>query len=240
MVNKMSNGPKILIIDDELQIRRALRLSLEAHGYEVVDAITAHEGLALVASARPDLLILDLGLPDMDGLDAIKKLREWNQTPVIVLTVKNSEQDKIDLLDAGANDYVTKPFGMGELLARMRAVLRFSLPDNSDGILKIGEITIDFSKRMVLKNNKEIKMTPTEYSLLNFVARHMGKVITHNQIIKELWGPNATPDSSYLRVYILQLRRKIEDDPANPRYLITEPGIGYRLIAEEKSNQNIL
>jgi two-component system, OmpR family, KDP operon response regulator KdpE len=228
----MSSGQKILIIDDEMQIRRALRLSLEAHGYEVVDAITAHEGITLVASVRPDLVILDLGLPDMDGLDAIKKIREWSQIPVIVLTVKNSEQDKIDLLDAGANDYVTKPFGMGELLARMRAVLRLSLPEASDGIVQTGDLAIDFSKRIVMKRNKEIKMTPTEYSLLSYVARNMGKVITHNQIIKELWGPNATPDSSYLRVYVLQLRRKIEDDPSNPRYLITEPGIGYRLMSD--------
>ncbi len=229
----MSDGPVILIIDDEPQIRRLLRLSLDAHGYLVREATTAGEGLQQIAMIRPDLVILDLGLPDMDGLTALRKLREWCQAPVIVLTVRNSEQDKIELLDAGANDYITKPFGMGEFLARMRAALRHSIPDSSEGVFSTGELAIDFSRRIVTRNGQELKLTPTEYSLLRFLARHAGKVVTHNQIIHELWGLNAQPDTSYLRVYVLQLRRKIEQDPANPRLLITEPGVGYRLLSDE-------
>jgi len=229
----MSEGPVILIIEDESQIRRLLRLSLEAHGYQVKDATTAQEGLQQVAMARPDLIILDLGLPDMEGLDALKKLREWSRTPVIVLSVRNSEQDKIDLLDAGANDYITKPFGMGELLARMRAALRHSIPDVSEGIFKTAGVSIDFARRLMTKNEIELKLTPTEYSLLRFLTQHAGKVLTHNQIIHELWGPESQPDMSYLRVYVLQLRRKIEDDPSNPRLIITEPGVGYRLLSDD-------
>lgn len=229
----MSDGPIVLIIDDEVQIRRLLRLSLDAHGYQVREATTGQEGLQQAALVRPDLIILDLGLPDMDGFEVIKKIREWCQTPVIVLSVRNSERDKIDLLDAGANDFITKPFGMGELLARMRAALRHSLPDTSEGIFRIADLSIDFSKRLVVKNGNELKLTPTEYSLLRYLAQHAGKVLTHNQIVRELWGLNAQPDSSYLRVYVLQLRRKIEDDPANPRLIITEPGVGYRLLSDE-------
>ena len=229
----MIEGPVILVIDDESQIRRLLRLSLEAHGYQIKEATTAQEGLQMVAVARPDCIILDLGLPDMEGLDALKKLREWSQTPVIVLSVRNSEQDKIDLLDAGANDYITKPFSMGELLARMRAALRHSIPDVSEGIFKTAGVSIDFARRLVTKNEIELKLTPTEYSLLRFLAQHAGKVLTHNQIIHELWGPQSQPDMSYLRVYVLQLRRKIEDDPSNPRLIITEPGVGYRLLSDD-------
>jgi two-component system KDP operon response regulator KdpE len=229
----MSEGPVILVIDDESQIRRLLRLSLEAHGYQIKEATTAQEGLQMVAMARPDCIILDLGLPDMEGLDALKKLREWSQTPVIVLSVRNSEQDKIDLLDAGANDYIAKPFSMGELLARMRATLRHSIPDVSEGVFKTAGVSIDFAHRLVTKNEIELKLTPTEYSLLRFLAQHAGKVLTHNQIIHELWGPQSQPDMSYLRVYILQLRRKIEDDPSNPRLIITEPGVGYRLLCDD-------
>jgi two-component system, OmpR family, KDP operon response regulator KdpE len=225
----MSEGPVILIVDDEPQIRRLLRLTLDAHGYAVREATTAQEGLQQVAAAHPDLVILDLGLPDMDGLEALRKLREWSQTPVIVLTVKNAEQDKIDLLDAGANDYITKPFGMGELLARIRAALRHSLPDSADGTFIAGDLAIDFARRVVTRGGQELRLTPTEYSLLRFLARHAGKVVTHTQIINELWGPQARPDASYLRVYVLQLRRKLEQDPANPRLLLTEPGVGYRL-----------
>jgi two-component system KDP operon response regulator KdpE len=229
----MSEGPVILVIDDESQIRRLLRLSLEAHGYQIKEATTAQEGLQMVAMARPDCIILDLGLPDMEGLDALKKLREWSQTPVIVLSVRNSEQDKIELLDAGANDYITKPFSMGELLARLRATLRHTIPDVSEGIFKTAGVSIDFARRLVTKNGIELKLTPTEYSLLRFLAQHAGKVLTHNQIIHELWGPQSQPDMSYLRVYVLQLRRKIEADPSNPRLIITEPGVGYRLLCDD-------
>ncbi len=229
----MSDGPIILVIDDESQIRRMLRLSLEAHGYRVREATTAQEGLQQASLARPDVIILDLGLPDMDGMDALKRLREWSRTPVIVLSVKNSEQDKIDLLDAGADDYVTKPFGMGELLARLRTALRHSIPDASDGIFKTGNLVVDFGKRLALKNGAELKLTPTEYSLLRFLAKYAGRVVTHNQIILELFGRQSQPDQSYLRVYVLQLRRKIEDDPSNPQLLVTEPGVGYRLLCDE-------
>lgn len=228
----MSEGPIILVIDDESQIRRMLRLSLEAHGYQVREATTAQEGLQQASLARPDVIILDLGLPDMDGLNALKKLREWSQTPVIVLTVKDTEQDKIDLLDAGADDYVTKPFSMGELLARLRTALRHSLPDSPEGTLQAGNLIIDFAKRLTKKDGKELKLTPTEYSLLRFLAKHTGKVVTHKQIINELFGAQPQPDQSYLRVYVLQLRRKIEDDPSNPKLLVTEPGVGYRLLSD--------
>jgi two-component system KDP operon response regulator KdpE len=226
----MSDGPVILIIDDETQIRRMLRLSLEAHGYNVKEATTSQEGVQQVAMSRPDLIILDLNLPDRDGLSTLKDIREWSKTPVIVLSVKNSEKDKIDLLDAGADDYLTKPFSMGELLARIRAAMRHSIPEGNDGVFITGNLTIDFARRIVLKNSEEIKLTPTEYSFLKLLAQNAGKVLTHNQIIDDLWGINSQPDTSYLRVYALQLRKKIEDDPAKPEYLITEPGVGYRLV----------
>jgi len=227
----MSEGPVILIIDDEAQIRRMLRLSLEAHGYHVKEATTSQEGLQQVAMSRPDMIILDLNLPDRDGLNTLKDIREWSKTPVIVLSVKNSEKDKIDLLDAGADDYLTKPFSMGELLARIRAALRHSIPDGNDGVFVTGDLKIDFARRIVMKKNEEIKLTPTEYSFLKLLVQNADKVLTHNQIIDELWGSNSQPDTSYLRVYALQLRKKIEDDPAKPEYLITEPGVGYRLVS---------
>ncbi len=226
----MSEGPVILIVDDEVQIRRMLRLSLEAHGYRVKEATTSQEGIQQTAVSRPDLIILDLNLPDKDGLSTLKNIREWSKIPVIILSVKNSELDKIALLDSGADDYLTKPFSMGELLARIRAALRHSIPDGNDGVFTTGNLSIDFSKRIVLKNNEEIKFTPTEYSLLKLLAQNAGRVLTHNQIINELWGVNSQPDTSYLRVYMLQLRKKLEIDPANPKILITEPGVGYRLI----------
>lgn len=226
----MSEGPVILVIDDEVQIRRMLRLSLDAHGYRVKEATTSQEGVQQVAMSRPDLIILDLNLPDKSGLETLKNIREWSRTPVIVLSVKSSEQDKIDLLDSGADDYLTKPFSMGELLARIRAALRHSIPEGTGGIFTAGGIIIDFSKRVVSKDGEEIKLTPTEYSLLKLLAQNAGRVLTHNQIMNELWGVNSQPDTSYLRVYMLQLRKKLETDPANPKILITEPGVGYRLI----------
>ena len=228
----MSEGPVILVIDDEVQIRRMLRISLDAHGYRVKEATTSQEGVQQAAMSRPDLIILDLNLPDKSGLETLKDIREWSRTPVIVLSVKSSEQDKIALLDSGADDYLTKPFSMGELLARIRAALRHSIPEGTGGIFTAGGITIDFSKRVVLKDGEEIKLTPTEYSLLKLLAQNAGRVLTHNQIMNELWGVNSQPDTSYLRVYMLQLRKKLEIDPANPKILITEPGVGYRLIQD--------
>jgi two-component system KDP operon response regulator KdpE len=226
----MNKGPAVLIIDDEIQIQRFLRLGLEPHSYTVSEAQSGEEGIRLAASLRPDLVILDLSLPDMDGLDVLKNIRTWSQVPIIVLSVRNSEHDKVELLDAGANDYITKPFGMSELLARMRSAIRHSLPDSTDGVFTTGNLSIDFLHRKVTLKENEIKLTPTEYSLLSILARHAGKVITHSQIHREIWGPKAQPDESYLRVYVLQLRRKIEEDPSNPKLLITESGIGYRLV----------
>lgn len=228
----MSDGPVILIIDDEVQIRRMLRLSLDAHGYQVNEATTSQEGLDQAAITKPDLVILDLGLPDRNGLDTLRLLREWSRTPVIILSVKNSEQDKIELLDCGADDYLTKPFSMGELLARIRAALRHSSPESSDGIVVAGDLTIDFMKRAVTKTGEDVKLTPTEYSIIKILAANAGKVLTHNQIMDQLWGLNAHADPSYLRVYILQIRKKIEKDSANPKILITEPGVGYRMLAD--------
>ena len=228
----MSEGPLILIIDDEVQIRRMLRLSLDAHGFQVREATTSQEGLDQAALSKPDLIILDLGLPDQDGLDTLGKLREWSKIPVIVLSVKNSEQDKINLLDSGANDYLTKPFSMGELLARIRAALRHSVPESSEGIITTGVLVIDFTKRTVTKNGREVKLTPTEYSILKILAVNTGRVVTHNQIMDELSGLNAHADSSYLRVFIMQLRKKIEEEPSNPKIVLTEPGVGYRMIAD--------
>lgn len=226
----MSDGALILIIDDEVQIRRLLRINLEANGYRTVDATTGQEGISQVGMARPDLIILDLQLPDMSGLEIVKKLREWNQTPIIILTVKNSEQDKIELLDAGADDYLTKPFGTGELLARIRTALRHKLPITQDFVFECSRLKIDFSKRIVSVDGKEIHVTPTEYSLLKFFSIHSGKIITHSQIMREVWGPNFEGDTNYLRVYVNQIRKKIELNPTLPEILITEPGVGYRLI----------
>jgi len=228
----MSKGPVILIIDDEVQIRRMLRLSLDAHGFQVKEATTSQEGLDQAVLSRPDLIVLDLGLPDQSGLETLRRLREWSRTPVIVLSVKNSEQDKIELLDNGADDYLTKPFSMGELLARIRAALRHTIPESAEGIIAAGDLVIDFIKRIVSRNGVEIKLTPTEYSVIKILARNAGKVLTHNQIMDELSGMNAHADSSYLRVYVLQLRKKIEKNPANPKIIVTEPGVGYRLLAE--------
>ena len=228
----MSKGPVILIIDDEVQIRRMLRLSLDAHGYQVKEATTSQEGLDQAVLSKPDLIVLDLGLPDQSGIETLRRLREWSRTPVIVLSVKNSEQDKIELLDNGADDYLTKPFSMGELLARIRAALRHSISESAEGRMTAGDIVIDFIKRIVTRNGVEIKLTPTEYSVIKILAGNAGKVLTHNQIMEELSGMNAHADSSYLRVYVLQLRKKIEKDPANPKIIVTEPGVGYRLLAE--------
>lgn len=230
----MGDGPVIVVIDDEAQIRRLLRISLEAYGYRVHDAPTAGEGLAEVTKVQPDLVILDLGLPDMDGIEALKKIRSRSSIPVIVLTVRDSEDDKIALLDAGADDYITKPFGTGELLARLRASLRRRAVNSEDGIIATGDIVIDLTRRTVERDGAEVKLTPTEYSLLRLLAVNAGKVVTQNQILGEMWGASpSSVDPSYLRVYVLQLRRKLEDDPSQPKLIITEPGVGYRLLVVE-------
>jgi two-component system, OmpR family, KDP operon response regulator KdpE len=226
----MKDGAVILVIDDEIQIRRLLRISLESNGYKVEEAVDGKTGLVQVAMIRPDIIVLDLSLPDIDGIQVLKELRSWNKTPVLILSVKDSEKDKIELLDAGADDYLTKPFSVGELLARMRVMFRHLTPISRDSVFTSGHLTVDLGKRIVLFNDLEVKLTPTEYSIIRYLILHAGKVITQTQMMREVWGPNFEGETNYLRVYIAQLRKKIELDPSNPQLIITEPGIGYRLI----------
>ncbi len=229
----MSAGPKVLIVDDEPQIRRFLRASLQSHDYIVLEAENGKEAVRVCTVQKPDLLILDLGLPDMDGLDVIKLVREWSAIPIIVLSIRSDETDKIEALDRGANDYVTKPFSMGELLARMRAALRQGRGDGADteAVIVAGEISIDLGKRLISRAGTPVKLSRKEYDLLKILATHLGKVITHQQLLQEVWGPAYVEETQYLRVYIGQLRQKLERDPASPKWLITEPGVGYRLQA---------
>ncbi|HEY3342368.1 MAG TPA: response regulator [Anaerolineae bacterium] len=222
----------ILVIEDEPQIRRFLRATLTSHGYKMVEAATAQEGLAQATSRLPDLVILDLGLPDMDGVEVARRLREWSTAPIVVLSVRDRENDKIAALDAGADDYLTKPFGVGELLARIRVAMRHTAQisqEPGDPIFKTGDLQVDLARRQVLLNGGEIHLTPIEYKLLAVLVHHAEKVVTHQQLLKEVWGPACTTETHYLRVYMGQLRRKLEADSARPRYLITEPGVGYRL-----------
>jgi two-component system, OmpR family, KDP operon response regulator KdpE len=224
----MTTSGTILIIDDEVQIRRLLEITLSANGYKISEASTGKEGLALAASFQPVLIILDLGLPDMDGFEILKKLREWYQKPVIILSVRNTEEDIIKALDNGANDYLTKPFRTGELLARVRAAIRQSQEKSDSPILSFGVLIIDIANHIVRKNNEVVKLTSTEYSLLALLAKNEGRVLTHQYILKEVWGMGYIEQTQYLRVFVAQLRKKIEDDPAKPQLLITESGIGYR------------
>jgi len=223
-------GALILVIDDEVSIRRFLRMNLTTYGYKVEEAENANDALLIVSSTRLDLIILDLELPDIDGLTLLKKIRELSNVPVIILTVKEDEEDKINLLDAGADDYITKPFSVGELQARIRVALRHKQGNIKNNIFETARLKIDLEKRAVTVNNEEVKLTPTEYSLLTFLAKYPDKVVTQNQILKELWGPNLVEETQYLRIYILQLRKKIEEDPSNPKILLTEPGVGYKLV----------
>lgn len=219
----------ILIIDDEVQIRRLLEITLSANNYKITEATTAKEGIALAVSHHPALILLDLGLPDMDGQQVLKKLREWYTRPIIILSVRNSEEDIIRALDNGANDYITKPFRTGELLARIRVVLRQAVNENNDDeLFSFGEITIDTNKHTVTKNGEILKLTSTEFSLLALLTRYDGRVLTHNFILKEIWGVGAQEQTQNLRVFMAQLRKKIETDPSKPQYIITESGIGYR------------
>jgi two-component system KDP operon response regulator KdpE len=223
--------PIVLIIDDELQIRRLLRVALEGNGYRVVEAATGQEGLVEAAQRHPDAIILDLGLPGMDGVEVLKRLREWSQAPVLVLSVRDGEDDKVSALDHGADDFVTKPFSTAELLARLRVARRRALPLEENAVFRSGRLEVDLSSRQVLVKGQEVKMTPTEYSLLRLLARNAGKVVTHRQILKEVWGPNYGEQTHYLRVYIGHLREKIEENPSHPELLVTEAGVGYRLLA---------
>ena len=227
---------RILVVDDEQPIRKFLRTSLTAHEHEVIEAANATDGIALAAERKPDLILLDLGLPDMDGLTVTRRLREWSNTPIVVLSARQQETDKIDALDAGADDYLTKPFGVGELLARIRVALRHTLPTgngNGEVVFTTGDLRVDIEKRQVFVGAEDVHLTPTEYKLMLLLVQHAGKVVTQQQLLKAVWGPAYLDESQYLRVYMGQLRRKLESDPARPKYLITEPGVGYRLKVAE-------
>jgi len=225
--------PLILLIEDDPQIRRFLRAALSAENYRLQEAITAQDGLAQAGANRPDLILLDLGLPDQDGIEVIRSVRQWSTTPILVLSARGLERDKIEALDLGADDYVAKPFTIGELLARIRAGLRRSTTVAAGGVFHFGKVEVDLEKRLVTAWGAEVHLTPNEYRLLQVLIKHAGKVITHRQLLAEVWGPNATEQAQYLRVYIAQLRRKLEENPARPRHLQTEPGVGYRLVAED-------
>lgn len=223
-------GPRVLVIDDERAIRRFLKTALSAHGYSIYEAASGQEGLDAVTINRPDLIILDLGLPDIDGLEVTKRLREWTQTPILILSVQEQEADKIAALDAGADDYLTKPFGVGELMARLRVALRHASQAAADEpFFTSGPLTVDLSRRLVKVNNEEVQLTPTEYDLLKLLVAHAGKVLTHQQILRQVWGIGYANELHLLRVNISNLRHKIEADPARPNHILTEPGIGYRL-----------
>ena len=219
-----------LVIDDEPQIRRLLRVTLEANGYRVFDAATGQDGIAQTAQRRPDVVLLDLGLPDLNGVEVLKRLREWSRVPVIVLSVRDREEDKIAALDAGADDYVTKPFNSGELLARLRVAQRHAQPTTASSVFRAGSLEVDMTARVVKLGGREVKLTATEYSLLRLFVQHAGKVLTHRQILREVWGPTYVEQTHYLRVYVAHLREKLEADPAQPALFITEPGVGYRLV----------
>jgi two-component system KDP operon response regulator KdpE len=224
----MTNEGTILIIDDEVQIRRLLEITLSANGYKISEAVTGKEGLNLAATCHPLLIILDLGLPDADGLDILVKIREWYQKPVIILSVRNSEEDIVKALDNGANDYLTKPFRTGELLARIRVAIKHSQGITDNPFLFFGNLTIDLANHVARKNNEILKLTSTEFSLLALLAKNEGRVLTHQYILKEVWGMGYIEQTQYLRVFIAQLRKKVEDNPSKPQLLNTESGIGYR------------
>jgi two-component system KDP operon response regulator KdpE len=221
----------IVVCDDESQIRKILTISLESADYKVVEAENGNDAIAQIATSHPQLVILDLGLPDRDGLSVLKEIRTWTSVPVIILSVKNSEEDIVKALDLGADDYLTKPFNTSELLARIRANIRRTLQGDEDTIFQNGDLIIDLASRIVKKVNTEIKLTNTEYLLLVLLAKNADKVLTHHYILKEIWGPSAVENSQYLRVFIGNLRKKIEDDSANPKCILTESGVGYRFVS---------
>ncbi|PSU19996.1 response regulator [Photobacterium kishitanii] len=231
----MNNDSKILIIEDEAPIRRFLDILTTGHGYQVKTVETAQEGLKQITTWNPHLILLDLGLPDADGLDFTKELRSWTETPIIVISARDKEADKVLALDAGANDYLTKPFGSGELLARIRVALRINTNINSAELsqYQFGEVVLDLAMQTVTNAGEAIKLTPKEYKIFTLLAKNMGKVLTHKQILKEVWGGNYTEHAHYVRIHIAQLRHKIELSPAQPQYIITENGVGYRLISDD-------
>lgn len=231
-----TTGPLLLLIEDEPQIRRFLRAALTNHNYRLLEAESGQAGIDQILLQRPDLIILDLGLPDMDGLDVVQRVRAWSSTPIVVLSARGQEQDKVAALDVGADDYLTKPFGVAELLARLRVALRHAatnVEQPSDPLFTTGTLRVDLVRQQVFVDEREVHLTPIEYKLLATLVRHAGKVLTHRHLLREVWGPGYATESQYLRVYMGQLRRKLEENPARPRYLRTEPGIGYRLLSDE-------
>lgn len=227
-----SPGPLLLAIEDEPQMLRFLRASLGTHGYRLVESVTAQDGLAQAAARSPEVILLDLGLPDLDGIEVTRRLREWTKTPIIVISARGQDEDKINALDAGADDYLTKPFSVGELLARIRVALRHAAETGAgreDPSFVVGDLRVDLVKRQVFTGSSEVHLTPTEYRLLVVLVRNAGRVVTHRQLLKEVWGPSYVEQTQYLRVFMGQLRHKLERDPAQPKYLVNEPGVGYRL-----------
>jgi two-component system KDP operon response regulator KdpE len=227
-----TQGPLILIVEDEPQMLRFLRASLGSHGYRLVETTKGADGLTQAVARNPDVILLDLGLPDLDGLEVTQRVRGWTRIPIIVLSARGQEEDKIKALDAGADDYLTKPFSVGELLARIRVALRHTretASDREESVFTLGELRADLAKRQVFVGDAEVHLTPTEYKLLSTLIKHAGRVVTHRQLLKEVWGPPYVEHTQYLRVFMGQLRHKLEPDPAHPRFLLNEPGVGYRL-----------
>jgi two-component system KDP operon response regulator KdpE len=227
--------PTVLLVEDETQMRTFVRITLTANGYRVIEAETGALGVQQAAAHTPDVVLLDLGLPDVDGVEVTRRLREWSAVPILIISARDQEAKKVEALDAGADDYVTKPFGAGELLARLRVALRHAARSSQDpltSVMTVGQLRVDFAKRLVFRGETEIHLTPIEYKLLGALLRHAGKVMTHKQLLDLVWGPGHGHQMQYLRVYMAQLRQKLEENPARPAYLLTEPGVGYRLKAD--------
>lgn len=233
---KMSElSPAILVIEDEPPLQKFLQATLSSQGYQIISSVTGKDGLMQAASRQPDLIILDLGLPDMDGIEVTRQLREWSAIPIIVVSARGKEQDKVMALDVGADDYLTKPFGVGELLARVRVAIRHAAAakqETGDPVFTVGDLRVDLLHRQVFVADQQVHLTPNQFKLLTVLVKNAGKVLTHRQLLKEVWGPFITQENHYLRVYMNQLRQKLEADPSRPKYLLTEPGVGYRLVVE--------
>lgn len=229
----MTVGAKILVIDDEPEIRKLLKVGLTAHGYTVLEAANGKDGIYQAAVARPDIVVLDMGLPDLEGLEVVRQIREWSQVPIIILSVRSQDNDKVNALDLGADDYLTKPFSMSELMARIRVAMRHQGNLKDEPVIQIADLCIDLSRRQVKMAGNEIHLTPTEYDIFKILVSNAGKVVTHRQILTAIWGNNGQEYAQYLRIYISQLRKKIEKDPNQPRFILTEPGVGYRLAVLE-------